>query len=178
MLAGFQFENNLDAVFYGLRMAHDGGALTFLDPAPANTIPEDVYQYVDIIKPNETEASMITGIKVNDISSAESAGRWLVHRGIKTAIVTLGERGAVLVEANNARHFPAPSVKAIDSTGAGDIFSGVFMSALTSGMAMADAIEYATAAAAISTTRRGVIDSIPSREDVGNFIRKLENEKQ
>ena len=177
-LAGFQFESNLDAVFYGLRMAHDRGALTFLDPAPANKIPEDAYQYIDIIKPNETEASIITGIKVNDISSAESAGRWLVKHGVKTVIVTMGEQGSVLVEGNTARHFPAPSVEAIDSTGAGDIFSGIFMSALTSGKAVPEAIEYATAAAAISTTRLGVINSIPSREEVDNFIQKLEKGKQ
>jgi len=178
MLAGFQFENDLDTVFYGLRMAHEKGVLTFLDPAPARVISEDAYRHIDIIKPNETEASIITGIKVDNITSAESAGRWLVKRGIKTAIVTLGERGAVLVEGNTARHFPSPSVKAIDSTGAGDIFSGVFMSALASGKATAGAIEYATAAAALSTTRLGVIDSIPSPEEVGNFILKLEREKQ
>ncbi|MCX6001048.1 MAG: ribokinase [Chloroflexi bacterium] len=177
-LAGFQFENDLDTVLYGLRMAHKKGVLTFLDPAPAKNIPEDAYQYIDIIKPNETEASMITGIKVDNITSAESAGRWLVKRGVKTAIVTLGERGAVLVDGNTSRHFPAPSVKAIDSTGAGDIFSGVFMAALTSGKAMPEAIEYATAAAALSTTRLGVIDSIPSPEEVDSFILKLERNKQ
>ena len=78
-LAGFQFENNLETVSYGLRMAHERGVLTFLDPAPGRKIPEDTYRYIDIIKPNETEASIITGIKVSDINSAESAGRWLVN---------------------------------------------------------------------------------------------------
>jgi len=174
MLAGFQFENNLDTVLYGLRMAHEKGVSTFLDPAPARKIPEDAYQYIDIIKPNETEASIITGIKVDGVASAESAGRWLVKHGVKTAIVTLGEQGAVLVDSNTARHFPAPAVKAIDSTGAGDIFSGAFMSALASGKTMSVSIEYATAAAAISTTRLGVIESIPSREEVDSFMDKLE----
>jgi ribokinase len=174
MLAGFQFENNLDTVLYGLRMAHDKGVLTFLDPAPAREIPEDTYRYIDIIKPNETEASIITGIKVHDTASAESAARWLVERGVKTVVVTLGEQGAMLVEGNIARHFPAPSVKAIDSTGAGDIFSGAFMAALASGKNTPEAIEYATAAAALSTTRLGVIDSIPSRKEVDSFIMRLE----
>jgi ribokinase len=178
VLAGFQFENCLDTVFYGLRMAHNKGVLTFLDPAPAREIPEDMYQYIDIIKPNETEASIITGIKVDDITSAESAGRWLVKRGVKTAIITLGEQGSLVVEGNTAMHFPAPSVKAIDSTGAGDIFSGVFMSALASGKATAQAIEYATAAAALSTTRLGVTDSIPLPDQVAGFMLKLESEKQ
>jgi ribokinase len=178
MLAGFQFENDIDTVFYCLRMAHEKGVLTFLDPAPARKIPEDVYRYIDIIKPNETEASIITGIKVDNVASAESAGRWLVKRGVKTVIVTLGEQGAVLVDGNTSRHFPAPSVKAIDSTGAGDIFSGVFMSALASGKTVAEATEYSTAAAALSTTRLGVIESIPSPEEVGSFILKIEKEKQ
>jgi len=78
------------------------------------------------------------------------------------------------VDSNTARHFPAPAVKAIDSTGAGDIFSGAFMSALASGKTMSVSIEYATAAAAISTTRLGVIESIPSREEVDSFMDKLE----
>ena len=174
MLAGFQFENDLDTVLYALRMAHEKGVPTFLDPAPARAIPADAYRYIDIIKPNETEASVITGIKVDDVASAESAGRWLVKRGVKTAIVTMGERGAVLVDGKTSRHFPAPPVKAVDSTGAGDIFSGVFMSAVAAGKAMAEAIEFASAAAALSTTRMGVFESIPSPVEVGSFILKLE----
>lgn len=173
MLAGFQFENNLETVFYGLRKAHEMGVMTFLDPAPAQKIPYEVYKYIDIIKPNETEASIITGIKVDGIASAEFAGKWLVKQGVRKAIVTLGEQGAVLVTGETARHFPAPRVESVDSTGAGDIFSGALMSALASGEAMADAIEYATAAAALSTTKLGVIESIPSRDEVGSFIREI-----
>jgi ribokinase len=172
-LVGFQFENSLDTVFYGLRKAHEKRVMIFLDPAPAQKIPDEVYQFIDIIKPNETEARIITGIKVDGVETAEMAGRWLIERGVRTAIITLGELGAVLVDKTGARHFAAPKVNAVDSTGAGDIFSGALLSALADGNMLPEALEYATVAAALSTTRLGVIESIPSREEVAQFMRKI-----
>lgn len=172
LLVGFQLENNLDTVFYGIRRAHELGSITFLDPAPAALLPADLYPCIDIIKPNETEAGVLTGIEVRDVRSAESAGRWLLERGAGTAIITLGALGAVLVTGNTVKHFPAPQVKAIDTTGAGDIFSGSFMSALAEGIAVDEAIRFANAAAALSTTRLGVIESIPGRKDVEGMLKK------
>ena len=172
LLVGFQLENKLDTVFYGIRSAHELGTMTFLDPAPAAKLPDDLYPCIDIIKPNETEASILTGIGVKDVQSAESAGRWLLERGAGTAIITLGALGAVLVTGNTVKHFPAPRVEAIDSTGAGDIFSGSFMSALAEGIPVAEAIRFANAAAALSTTRLGVIESIPAREEVADMLKK------
>ncbi len=172
MLAGFQLENNHDAVFYGIRRAHGLGTMTFLDPAPAVKLPDDIYPCINIIKPNETEASILTGIEVKDIQSAEAAGQWLLERGAGMAIVTLGAQGAVLVGKDIARHFPAPKVKAIDSTGAGDIFSGSFMAALASDKPLEAAITYASAAAALSTTRLGVIESIPTVPEVAEMLKK------
>jgi ribokinase len=172
LLVGFQLENNLDTVFYGIRLAHGLGTMTFLDPAPAAKLPDDLYPCIDIIKPNETEASVLTGIEVKDVRSAEAAGRWLMERGAGTAIITLGAQGAVLVTDNTVKHFPAPKVKAVDTTGAGDIFSGSFMSALAEGTPLDKAIRFANAAAALSTTRLGVIESIPAREEVAGMLKK------
>jgi ribokinase len=109
---------------------------------------------------------------VKDVKSAEAAGRWLLERGAGMAMVTLGAQGAVLVSNNMARHFPAPKVKSIDSTGAGDIFSGSFMAALSAGKPLEEAVTYASAAAALSTTRLGVIESIPTVPEVAEMLQK------
>ncbi len=172
LLVGFQLENTLDTVFYGIRRAHELGTMTFLDPAPAVKLPDDLYPCIGIIKPNETEAGILTGIEVRDVQSAEAAGRWLLEHGAGTAIITLGALGAVLVTRDIVKHFPAPRVQAIDTTGAGDIFSGSFMSALAKGIPLDEAIRFANAAAAFSTTRLGVIESIPGREEVAEILKK------
>jgi len=172
LLVGFQLENKLDTVFYGIRRAHELGTMTFLDPAPAAKLPDGLYPCIDIIKPNETEAGILTGIEVKDVRSAEAAGRWLLERGAGTAIITLGALGSVLVTRDIVKHFPAPTVQAVDTTGAGDIFSGSFMSALAEGIPLDEAIRFANAAAALSTTRLGVIESIPAREEVADMLKK------
>jgi ribokinase len=170
MLVGFQLENNLETVLYGIRRSHELGAVTFLDPAPAVKIPEEIYPCIDIIKPNETEASILSGIKVTGIPEAEAAGAWFLKQGTGTAIITMGELGAVLVSRDAVKHFQAPKVQAVDSTGAGDIFSGALMSELAGGKNIEQAIPYANAAAALSTTRLGVIESIPSLDEVRKLL--------
>jgi ribokinase len=171
-LVGFQLENNLETVLHGIRKVHGAGVATFLDPAPAVRLPGDIYPCIDIIKPNETEASILSGIKVAGVADAEQAGRWFLEQGVGKAIITLGDRGAVVVSRDLTRHFPAPKVQAVDSTGAGDIFSGAFLSSLAAGRPIEDAIKYASAAAAISTTRLGVIESIPARDEVDAMLAK------
>jgi len=168
-ITGFQLENNHDAVFYGIRKAKEWGSITFLDPAPATVLPDDLYPYIYIIKPNETEASILTGIEVNDIESAKSAGRWLLKKGVQKAIVTLGEKGVVLVSKDEEQFFPAPKVEAVDTTGAGDIFSGCFLAALAHDRPLHDSIECAVCAASLSTTKMGVIESIPTINELTDF---------
>jgi ribokinase len=146
------------------------GVRVFLDPAPAVKLPDDLFPCIDVIKPNETEASIITGMSVCDPESARSAGRWLIERGVGQVIITLGDKGAVLCSGKDSRHFRAPSVNAIDSTGAGDIFSGALLAALAEGKETEAAIDFANHAAALSATRLGVIESIPTRAEVDAFI--------
>ena len=165
-LVGCQLENNLDAVDYALHKAHRLGVPTLLDPAPAVKLPEDLYPCLDFIKPNETEATILTGINVADPDGAAEAGLWFVQRGVKAAIVTLGQNGAVLVAGREVKHFPAPTVQAVDTTGAGDIFSGALMAALWAGDPVPASIEFASHAAALSVTRPGVIEAIPQRREV------------
>ncbi|MFA7345547.1 MAG: ribokinase [Terrimicrobiaceae bacterium] len=171
-IVGFQLENDRSLVEYAIRKVHALGVATFLDPAPAAKLPDDLYPCLDYIKPNETEAATLTGIKVTGLASAEDAGRWFIARGVRHAIITLGEHGAVLVTAKGVRHFQTPKVKAVDTTGAGDTFAGGFLSALSGGSSIEGAIDFANHAAALSVTRLGVIDAIPTLDEVKALMRQ------
>lgn len=174
-IVGFQLENRHETVFYGIRKAKNLGAVTFLDPAPASKLPDELYPYIDIIKPNETEASILTDIHVKDVESATAAGHWFVKKGVKKAIVTLGHQGSVLVTGEDVKHFPALKVVPVDTTGAGDIFSGGLLASLVQNKSLEESIEYATCAAGIATTSLGVIESIPPHEEVLKMLGNLKN---
>jgi ribokinase len=176
-LVGFQLENDHETVFYGIRRAHDLGVTTFLDPGPAIKLPESLYTCIDIIKPNEAEASILTGIRVIDTQSAERAGKWLVDRGVKQAIITLGREGAVSATRERCVHYPAPKVRAVDSTGAGDVFSGGLLFRLSQGRPMEESIQFALFAASLSTTRLGVIESIPELKEVVALLKSAEGKR-
>lgn len=170
-ITGFQLENKLETVFYGIHKVHESGGRTFLDPAPAAHIPDEIYPRIDIIKPNETEARFLTGIEVRDAESAKAAGVWFIKKGVRTAIITLGNKGVALISTGLTRYFPAPSVHAVDSTGAGDIFSGAFLYSLASGKSTEDAIQFAIVAASLSTELPGVVGAIP---EVAVVMRKMQ----
>src|SRR5690606_27339330 len=127
---GFQLENRPETVFQPIRRCHEWGDATLLDPAAAMPLPGDLYPCIDLIKPNETEAGILTGIAVRDVESAIAAGRWLCAKGVGHALVTLGAGGSVLVSGESAEHFPAPTVNATDTTGAGDVFAGALLARL------------------------------------------------
>jgi ribokinase len=173
MIVGFQLENSVDTVEYAIRKVHALGVTTFLDPAPAVKLPEDIYPCIGIIKPNETEAAILTGMDVMDPGSALLAAQWFRDRGVGSVIITLGAGGAVMVTADRSAHFPAPQVDAVDSTGAGDIFSGGFLAALSLGRRTEESVVYALHAASLSTTRLGVIESIPSPSEVQAFMEEI-----
>jgi ribokinase len=169
-IVGFQLENKLEVIDYAIRKVHSLGTRTLLDPAPAVKISDDLYPCIDYIKPNETEAAILTDIQVTDVKSAERAGKWFIERGVKTAIITLGAQGSVLIADGKSKHFRPPQVKAIDSTGAGDVFSGALIAALSQEKTIEDAIVFANHAAALSVTRLGVIESIPELKEVVAFL--------
>jgi len=175
-LVGFQLENQLDFVLYGIRKCHALGTRVLLDPAPAAELPEDIYRCISYIKPNEFEASVLSGIEVKDAESAKAAGRWFLDRGVKTAIITLGEQGAVMAEDSGTSFFPAPKVSAADTTGAGDIFSGTLMACIADGCELSKAVEIASAAAALSVTKPGVVSAIPEYDEVMDLYNTLRGE--
>jgi ribokinase len=164
-IVGFQLESDLDMVVESIEAVSKMGIKTLLDPAPAAKLPESIYPYITYIKPNEHEAKILSGIEINTPEDAYCAGEWFIDKGVKAAIITLGEAGAVLVEKNTRRYFTAIKTEASDTTGAGDIFSGALMAALSRGFSFEKAIQYASCAASISVTRMGVVESIPTQEE-------------
>ncbi len=170
-IVGFQLENQPEVVFYGLKKVSEMGLKTLLDPAPAFALPQDLYPYIYCIKPNEHEARALTGIPVNDFDSARKAGKWFLDKGVQVAIITLGDAGCVLVTKDSGKFFNTPKVTAVDTTGAGDCFSGALMAGIAQGKPIEDAILLASYAAALSVTKFGVIDSIPTLAEVEAFMK-------
>ncbi|SDH22788.1 ribokinase [Agrococcus jejuensis] len=165
-----QLEVDQQVVLAAAERAHARGIRVVLDPAPAAPLPESIWQHVALVKPNEHEAGLLTGVEVTDAASAEQAARWFLDRGVDAAIVTLGKAGAVLVDADGARMLAGHVVDAVDSTAAGDTFSGYLAAALADGASLDEAARRAMAAAAISVTRVGATASIPSSAEVDAFL--------
>ena len=172
-IVGFQLENNFEIVEYAIQKVHGMGIPVLLDPAPARELPEDLFPHLTYVKPNEHEASIITGIKVTDSDSALQAGKWFLDKGVGTAIITLGDAGSVVVSADEEKVFPAPTVKPVDTTGAGDCFSGAFMAYLAKGNSVDDALLYGSSAAALSVTKLGVTEAIPTKSEVDAFYKEF-----
>lgn len=137
-----------------------------LNPAPAQALPESLYQNLFLITPNETEASLLSGIALENESSLSEIGDWFLSKGVQNIILTLGEKGAYFHNSSRQFLIPSQKVKAIDTTGAGDVFNGTLVVALAEGMDWEKAIQTANRAAAISVTRMGAQPSIPFRSEV------------
>jgi ribokinase len=159
-----QLETPIKTVEWAAKVAHEAKVPVILNPAPAAKLPKSIYKLVDWITPNETEAEILTGIKVTDVKSAARASEILCRRGVGHVIITMGEKG--VYSGDDGKIYPACKVKAVDCVAAGDTFNGAFVAALAEGMASSDAIRFAQAAAAISVTRRGAQSSIPMRSEV------------
>jgi ribokinase len=171
-IAGFQLENDVNVVCNAIRKLHEAGIQTLLDPAPAVPLPDWVYPCLTILKPNEHEASLLSSIKINSPEDAFRAGEWFLNKGVETAIITMGENGTVICGKNIRQYIETPKVDAIDTTGAGDIFSGSLMAALAEGKELVEAVKYANIAASISVTKKGVYEATPTKEDVETYIKK------
>jgi ribokinase len=165
-----QLETLPDTVFCALRRAKQKGIRTILNPAPATLLPQEYFPLVDLLTPNETEASNLTGVSVGDRRGAEKAGVRLLEMGCGDVIITLGAQGSLWVGKDGARHFPGFSVHGVDSTAAGDAFNGALAAALAEGKAMQDAIPFANAAGALATTRRGAQESLPDRAAIVTLL--------
>ena len=163
-----QLEQPMEAAMAGLRIARGGGAATILNPAPAAELPAGMLALCDYVTPNETEAEMLSGVAVRDLSSARAAGDALLALGVaKAVIVTLGSKGALYHDADRSVSIPAfHEGDVVETTGAGDAFNGAFATALAEGRDPVEAARFACAAAAISVTRPGAAASMASRAEI------------
>ena len=159
-----QLETPLDTVEWAAKVAHDAGVSVILNPAPARKLPKTLYPLVDWITPNETEAELLTGVKVVDAASAAKAVGVLKKRGVGHVVITMGSKGAYCGDCNKV--YPCRKVKAVDCVAAGDTFNGAFAVALAEGKTCAEAIAFAQKASAISVTRPGAQSSVPFRREI------------
>lgn len=168
-----QLETPIETVTYIADMAYKNNVKLILNPAPAQKLSEDLLKKVWLISPNESEASLLTGIEVKDAVSAEKAAQRLLEMGVENVIVTMGENGSLLSGTNGFEHFEAFKEKAVDTTAAGDVFNGTLAVAVTNEKSLQEAIRFASAAAAISVTREGAQPSIPTLIEIDNYLKKV-----
>ncbi|MFC1490808.1 ribokinase [Candidatus Latescibacterota bacterium] len=166
-----QLEIPIETIRAAVEIAANGGAKVILNPAPAQRLNDDLLRNISIITPNETEAEMLTGVKVEDECGAEKAAGILLAKGIETVIITLGSRGVYVADADFRGMVPSFSVNAEDTTAAGDVFNGVLSVALAEKMMFTDAVRFSNAAAALSVTKLGAQTSAPYREDIEAFLK-------
>jgi len=161
-----QLEIPLPTVEYAIRRSHEKGLRVLLNPAPAQVLSPELLSFLYLITPNESEAELLTGIKVTNATTAELAARKLQAMGVCNVILTLGSKGAYLHNDKVSELIPAPPVTAIDTTAAGDCFNGALAVALAEQQPLQQAVAFACKAASISVTRMGAQASIPYRREV------------
>jgi ribokinase len=161
-----QLEIPLPTVLQGARMAYAFGHKVILNPAPAQELPLELYPLLHLITPNETEAEILTGIKVTDAASAAAAASRLLGFGVRHVIITLGAKGVFFKDEQREIAIAAPPVTAVDTTAAGDVFNGVLAVELASGVDWEKAMEWSCKAASLSVTRMGAQPSMPYRGEL------------
>jgi ribokinase len=169
-----QLESPLDCVMEAARLGKECGAKVVLNPAPARQLPREILKRIDVLVPNETETSLLTGLQVDSIEQAETAAHRLLEMGSGAVVVTLGGRGAlVAIPGKSSLHMPAHPVQVVDTTAAGDAFVAGLAIGLAQGLNLIEATHLGNAAAAVSVTRFGAQPSMPTREDVMRFLHNL-----
>lgn len=166
-----QLETPMASVVTLFEIAKESGATTILNPAPATKLTAELLALTDYLIPNEHEAAQLTKIETGQDVGAIAAARELLRSGVKTCVVTLGARGAVLVDGDGSTAQPAFRVTPIDTTAAGDAFCGAFAASLAHGEAKVQALTFAAAAGALATTIAGASTSLPQRERILALIK-------
>ncbi len=166
-----QLETPIEGIMAAINIAKSSGAKVVLNPAPAQSLPDELVAQLDMITPNETEAEMLTGVRVDSTAAAQAAADVLHNKGVPTVLITLGARGVwVSHEVGHGENIKGFSVKVKDTTAAGDTFNAALLTALLERQFLDHAITFAHAAAALSVTKAGAQTSIPYREEVEKFL--------
>ncbi len=167
-----QLETPESGIQTAAAIARAHGTQIVLNPAPARPLSDEILSCIDMITPNQTEAEMLTGVTVNDTESAVRAANILHGKGIEIVVITMGRQGAFISEAGSQKseRVTGFKVEPVDTTAAGDTFNGGLLVALAEGKNLADAASFANACGALSVMRHGAQTSIPTREDVAEFL--------
>jgi ribokinase len=160
-----QFESPVAVVEQALTLARLHGARTILNPAPARHVSDALLSLVDVITPNESEAEALTGVAVHHADPAPAA-RALLARGPRSVVLTLGETGAYILDQSGGRRIPGIKVGVVDTTGAGDAFTGALAVALGRGQSLDDAVAFANIAGAFCVTRPGVVPGLGTESEL------------
>jgi len=169
-----QFEVPLETAAMAMGRGRAHGALTLLNPAPAQPVVDtDQLVNVDLMTPNETEARLLLGMKPDDPTPTDDLARRLLDLGVRQVVVTLGAKGALIATADSLTHVPAPKVDALDVTGAGDSFNAALAVGLGEGLELHEAVETACYAGAYCATHLGVVDGLPTRDQLDTFRRSI-----
>ena len=161
-----QLEVPIPVVVHTIFAASRAGAAVLCNPAPAQDLPQDAWHHIDYLVPNETEASILTGIAVSDPPSAAEAGLVLRKRGVRHVLITLGAQGVFIADPQGERLLPAQKVNVVDTTAAGDCFIGGLVAGLCDGMPLHRAARLGIAAASLCVTRAGAQPSLPTRHEL------------
>ncbi len=165
-----QLEVPIETVAEALKTAKDGGAFTILNPAPAQSLSQEILSHVDLLTPNETELALISEMPVTDMLSIRKAAQALIDQGVKALVVTLGSEGSLyLNNKGESLYQKAFVVKAIDTTAAGDSFTAGLAVCINQGMAMSEALEFASKVGALTVQTLGAQSSLPTRDAVAAF---------
>ncbi len=166
-----QLETNVDAVEKAVDIAHKKGVPVILNPAPIQAISDELMKKIDILTPNEVEASILSGIEVTNVEQASKSAKVLMSKGAKSVIITLGSKGSLVVTKDKERFIESLKVDAIDTTGAGDAYNGGFVTALAEGKDIFEAAEFANIVAALSVTKIGTAPAMPYREEIEKYMK-------
>ncbi|NPV53842.1 MAG: ribokinase [Firmicutes bacterium] len=168
-----QLEIPIEIVIYATQIAAGKGVPVILNPAPARPVPDELIKGAAFLIPNESEASLLSGLAVEGRDEAAEAAMRLLQRGARNVIITLGEKGALVANPGVSEFIAAYEVDAVDTTAAGDTFIGAFAVAYLKGSPVMDAARYASAAASISVTRLGAQASMPTAGEVEAFLARV-----
>ena len=165
-----QCEVPMDANQRAAEIAKQNDTLVILNPAPAQLIPEQILKLADIIIPNEIETETLTGLPTKTENEVLVAGRNLLSKGVETVILTLGDRGSLLLNEDGEKLIPAFDVSVVDTTAAGDSFCGVLAASLANGISINLSVEIANAAGALAVTKLGAEPSLPQRDAIDELL--------
>ena len=157
-----QLEIPVESVLRAAKIAHEAGVYVILNPAPACHLPEELFGYISLITPNQTESALLSGVEDN----LDAAVERLMQLGVKDVVVTLGSKGSLVISEGAKTLVPSLKVNAVDTTAAGDTFCGALCVALSEGCSLVDAAGFATKASALTVQKMGAQDSIPFRSDI------------